>query len=177
MTLQWSKVVSEAIFPTNLGYDSIEKWSQIFFSGAGSARTENQEKVILDLFLTLEIQFYLHFCARKSKNYHGQSFFSPCMFRTHMRRDFDKRRGCKADVLVLQFCFFWLKKATSVSEVPFAMFLYVSLASLFSHECYVMCAIYWSQGKGNISISLRSTSISIRRHYQSVARLHAVYCQ
>ena len=91
------------------------------------------------------------------------------------QREFDKRRGCKADVLVLQL-FFLLKKATSGSEVPLAMFLSVGLASLFSHECCVMCAIYWSQGKGNISISLPSTSISIRRHYQSVARYGCTQC-
>ena len=43
-TFQWSKVVSEAIFPTNLGYVSIEKWSQIFVSVNGSARTESEER-------------------------------------------------------------------------------------------------------------------------------------
>ena len=56
-TFQWPKVVSEAIFPTNRGYICIEKWSQIFVSGIGSAQTESEEKVILvsenDLFLTL----------------------------------------------------------------------------------------------------------------------------
>ena len=45
----------EDIFPTNWGYVSIEKWSQIFVSGTRSARTESEEKVILvsenDLFL------------------------------------------------------------------------------------------------------------------------------
>ena len=29
-TFRWSKVVSEAIFPTNQGYVCIKKWSQIF---------------------------------------------------------------------------------------------------------------------------------------------------
>ena len=46
-TFQWSKVVSEAIFPTNLGYVCIEKWSSIFVSGTGSGRTESEEKAIL----------------------------------------------------------------------------------------------------------------------------------
>ena len=41
-TLQWSKVVSEAIFSTNLGYVCVEKWSSIFVSGTSSARNENQ---------------------------------------------------------------------------------------------------------------------------------------
>ena len=36
--------VSEAIFPTNQGYVSIEKWSQIFVSGTGSVRTESEAK-------------------------------------------------------------------------------------------------------------------------------------
>ena len=57
LTFQWSKEVSEAIFPTNQGYVSIEKWSQIFVSGTGSAQTENEEMAILvsenGLFLTL----------------------------------------------------------------------------------------------------------------------------
>ena len=46
-TFQWPKVVSGAIFSTNQGYVSIEKWSQIFVSGTESARTENEEKAIL----------------------------------------------------------------------------------------------------------------------------------
>ena len=45
-TFQWPKVVSEAIFPTNRGYICIEKWSQIFVSGIGSAQTESEENVI-----------------------------------------------------------------------------------------------------------------------------------
>ena len=49
-TFQLPKVVSEAIFPTN-----IEKWSQIFVSGIGSALTESEEKSLFQkwLFLTL----------------------------------------------------------------------------------------------------------------------------
>ena len=46
-TFQLSKVVSEATFPTNWGYICIEKWSQIFVSGTGRARTESEEKAIL----------------------------------------------------------------------------------------------------------------------------------
>ena len=46
-TFQWSKVVSEAIFPTNQGYVSIAKWPWIFVSGTGSARTGSEEKAIL----------------------------------------------------------------------------------------------------------------------------------
>ena len=40
-TFQWSKVVSDAIFPTNWRYICIKKWSQIFVSG-----TEREEKAI-----------------------------------------------------------------------------------------------------------------------------------
>ena len=51
------KSVFEAIFPTNLGYVCIEKWSSIFVLGTGSGRTESEEKVVLasenDLFLIL----------------------------------------------------------------------------------------------------------------------------
>ena len=36
-------MVSEAIFPTNRGYICIEKWSQIFVSGIGSAHSESEE--------------------------------------------------------------------------------------------------------------------------------------
>ena len=45
-TFQWPKVVSEAIFPTNRGYICIEKWSQIFVSGIGSAHSESEEKTL-----------------------------------------------------------------------------------------------------------------------------------
>ena len=48
-TFQWSKVVSEAIFPTNRGYICIEKWSQIFVSGIGSAHSESEEKSLFKL--------------------------------------------------------------------------------------------------------------------------------
>ena len=48
-TFQWPKVVSEAIFPTNRGYICIEKWSQIFVSGIGSALTESEEKSLFQL--------------------------------------------------------------------------------------------------------------------------------
>ena len=40
-------MVSEAKFPANKGYVCIQKWSYIFVSGTGSARTESEEKVIL----------------------------------------------------------------------------------------------------------------------------------
>ena len=43
-------MVSEAIFPTNRGYICIEKWSQIFVSGIGSALTESEEKSLFQLF-------------------------------------------------------------------------------------------------------------------------------
>ena len=47
----------EAIFPTNLGYVFIQKWSKISVSGTRSARTESEEKAILvsksGLFLNL----------------------------------------------------------------------------------------------------------------------------
>ena len=42
-------MVSEAIFPTNRGYICIEKWSQIFVSGIGSAHSESEEKSLLKL--------------------------------------------------------------------------------------------------------------------------------
>ena len=45
-TFQWPKVVSEAIFPTNRGYICIEKWSQIFVLGIGSAHSESEEKTL-----------------------------------------------------------------------------------------------------------------------------------
>ena len=51
-------MVSEAIFPTNLKYVCIEKWSSIFVSGTGSGRTESEQKATLvsenGLFLTLD---------------------------------------------------------------------------------------------------------------------------
>ena len=40
-----SKVVFEAIFPTNRGYICVEKWSQIFVSDTGCARSKSEEKV------------------------------------------------------------------------------------------------------------------------------------
>ena len=42
-------MVSEAIFPTNRGYICIEKWSQIFVSGIGSAHSESEEKTLFQL--------------------------------------------------------------------------------------------------------------------------------
>ena len=42
-------MVSEAIFPTNRGYICIEKWSQIFVSGIGSAHSESEEKSLFKL--------------------------------------------------------------------------------------------------------------------------------
>ena len=44
-------MVSEAIFPTNRGYICIEKWSQIFVSGIGSAHSESEEKSLFKLKL------------------------------------------------------------------------------------------------------------------------------
>ena len=38
-----------SIFPTNQGYVSIEKWSQIFVSGNGSARTKSEENATFTL--------------------------------------------------------------------------------------------------------------------------------
>ena len=48
-------MVSEAIFPTNRGYICIEKWSQIFVSGIGSAHSESEEKT---LFKVKSLSFY-----------------------------------------------------------------------------------------------------------------------
>ena len=62
-TFQWPKVVSEAIFPTNRGYICIEKWSQIFVSGIGSAHSESEEKTLFQLkkwlFLTFLVGNFL----------------------------------------------------------------------------------------------------------------------
>ena len=53
---------SEARFPTNWGYICIEKWSQIFVSGIGSAHSESEEKTLFKLcsivFTLLLIFFY-----------------------------------------------------------------------------------------------------------------------
>ena len=48
-------MVSEAIFPTNRGYICIEKWSQIFVSGIGSALTESEEKSLFQLPISKKI--------------------------------------------------------------------------------------------------------------------------
>ena len=45
-------MVSEAIFPTNWGYICIEKWSQIFVSGIGSAHSESEEKTLDTFFFS-----------------------------------------------------------------------------------------------------------------------------
>ena len=48
-------MVSEAIFPTNRGYICIEKWSQIFVSGIGSAHSESEEKSLFKLKISKKI--------------------------------------------------------------------------------------------------------------------------
>ena len=52
-----SKVVFEAIFPTNRGYICVEKWSQIFVFGTRSARSESEEKDTFTFYSCLSLQF------------------------------------------------------------------------------------------------------------------------
>ena len=59
-------MVSEAIFPTNKRYVSIEKWSWIFVSGTGSARTESEEKATLHVLKwPLESVFFMRKSEKK----------------------------------------------------------------------------------------------------------------
>ena len=71
-------MVSEAIFPTNRGYICIEKWSQIFVSGIGSAHSESEEKTLFKVkapdfeLLDSECPYY-HLPI--SKKIHRETFF------------------------------------------------------------------------------------------------------
>ena len=67
-TFQWSKVVSEAIFPTNRGYICIEKWSQIFVSGIGSVHSESEEKSLFKLKKGLFLTFRMGTSNARNKN-------------------------------------------------------------------------------------------------------------
>ena len=53
-------MVSEAIFPTNRGCNCIEKWSQIFVSGVGSAHSESEEKTLFKV----KFNFGKSFCSK-----------------------------------------------------------------------------------------------------------------
>ena len=62
------KVVTEAIFPTIWGYICIEKWSQIFVLGIGSAHSESEEKPPFQLKKWLFLTFWMGTSNARNKN-------------------------------------------------------------------------------------------------------------